>query len=157
MRKLIKAIRIISPAAIISALSAFVFLFATSVPATAGPSVQLSGLRPQGTDIVIFVDCAERIAELCRDREESCNATGRETRAECRRKRRICVASQRCLQGPQTPSLGSSNPSHEGTLKPPCIMWAHRGTGRTPCDPATQNCICARRDRPPVEVRPPSP
>ena len=106
---------------------------------------------------VTAATCAERVREHCSDKQRSCNATRRVPEYECRRLYRICLESMRqnCLQGPN-PRWGLDPEDHSGSgkgTKPPCILWGRRHTGATPCNPATQDCICLRRDYAPVEVR----
>lgn len=74
-------------------------VFAASLPAAAAPAVPAGDLRHPSQDFVTLVGCAEQREEHCRAREASCNATGRESAFECRRKYRICLQSTRCLEG----------------------------------------------------------
>jgi len=100
--------------------------------------------------------CADRIAETCRDRERSCNATGRAARGECRWLYLVCLRSVRCLQGSGSgPSVFGPDIDRKGTLVPECQRWVFRWTGREPCNPATQDCVCMSRTNRVIRVEPP--
>lgn len=103
-----------------------------------------------------FVDCASLVRSHCSDVERGCNATRRETVYECRRRYRLCVASSQCLQGSNSsPFAFRTLPRGAIAPEPACVLWLFPYSGRTGCNPATQRCICGRRDVPPVEVRSP--
>jgi hypothetical protein len=125
-----------------------------SMTASASPLLVTGNLRAAFPNALTLIGCADQVIDHCNDVERSCNATGRETRQACSRRNRVCRASTRCLEGsiPLSTSIDRG-----GRRVPDCVAFAFRNTGRPGCNPATQDCICARRDYPPVEVRGPRP